>query len=500
MKDSSKKTTLKILASALIVSALSSASAEPQLSGYLENDLELKRLSLELKKAMLSSKSTSIDNGFDIQLSTGTAKFTFSEDESYVKFEPNAKVTVPQASNLTFSTSTKLTSSNKEEEGTTVGDTKFTLSADIISGSLLTRKIALKKAERQVLEATRKLQDYALTAENSYYKQLKELFQASSSIISAQKTMYDDTIDFEEIKAKGYSTASSKYRQSELKVLSDKHSVETKIHDLEHDCAVFASKCNTEYKTGSQPRNFLPKTIPVVEALDILSFDKEKYTKIENAKWNQEIATLTRKADKNFTLSASSGYTIKNSDTKSASEKSQTNDASDTVDVGVEASFSGLSLGAGASIPTDGTAPIYSVTASLKPNSFRKMSIKKKQNALNEEEENIAIQSAMNSYDDDVIDRQTELNDIRWSKKTNTETYDMYVKLEADMARYLKSGVITESEYLNAFANKELYRIKLLIDDINLLIYNNELKLLFCRDDAQTEIPEEAAVLENTKE
>ncbi len=454
--------------------------SQPSLSDYLSNDLELKRLSLELKKTILSSKSTKIDNGIDIQLSTGTATFTFSEDDSYVKFQPSAKLALPQASNLAFTTSTKITKSGQEEDQTQIDDTKFSLSADIISGSLLTRKINLKKAERQVLEARRKLQDYALTAENNYYKQLRSLFETSSSIISSQKTMYDDTIDFEEIKAKGYAESSTKYRQALIDVLSDKHDVETKVHKLERDCAIFASKCNIEFTEGSQPKDFLPTEIPLVEALDILSFDKEDHKKIESARWNQEIAILNRKADKNFSLSASAGYTIKNSDTKSSTDKEK--EASDTVDAGLQATFSGLTVGAGASIPTNGESPVYTLSASLNPNSFRKLSIKKKQNQLNQEEEEIEILNALNSYEEDVISKERSLNDLLWTKETNSETYKMYIKLEEDQKRHLQNGIISESEYLTALANRELYRIKLLMNDIDLIIYNNETKLLFCRD------------------
>ena len=34
-----------------------------------------------------------------------------------------------------------------------------------------------------------------------------------------------------------------------------------------------------------------------------------------------------------------------------------------------------------------------------------------------------------------------------------------------------------------AFANREQYRLQLLINDIDLIIYNNTTKLLFCRDE-----------------
>ncbi|MCR5400367.1 MAG: hypothetical protein K6E78_02080 [Treponema sp.] len=292
--------------------------------------------------------------------------------------------------------------------------------------------------------------------------------------------MYDDTIDFEEIKAKGYAESSTKYRQALIEVLSDKHDVETKVHKLERDCAIFASKCNIEFTEGSQPKDFLPTEIPLVEALDILSFKKEDHKKIESARWNQEIAILNRKADKNFSLSASAGYTIKNSDTKSSTDKEK--EASDTVDAGLQATFSGVTVGAGASIPTNGENPVYTLSASLNPNSFRKLSIKKKQNQLNQEEEEIEILNALNSYEEDVISKERSLNDLLWTKETNTETYKMYIKLEEDQKRHLQNGIISESEYLTALANRELYRIKLLMNDIDLIIYNNETKLLFCGD------------------
>lgn len=471
---------------------ISSLANEFLLENYLANDVELKKLFLEVKKAELSLKSDKIDNGISANLSTGKATFSFSENNSYVKLSPSATFSLPQAQNLSLNVSSDLNISLGGEKnglsgGTNSGknnsssfsDTSISVSADIISGSAITRKIALKKAERNLLEAKRNFQNYALTSENNYYKSLLSLFNLASDITSAQKDMYDDEIDFEEIKALGFSANSAKYRQAELKVLSDKHSIETKIHELEHDCAVFASKCGTTYDSSINPHDFLPSQVPLVESIDILSFKKENYTKIESAKYEQEIAVLTRKADKNFTLGANAGYTFNNS----SSNSSDSENYSDTIDAGLDFGFKGIEIGAGISFPTDGSDSIYTLSATLNPNEIRKAKIKNETNKLDEDKELLEITSAENDYDDDVVDKQTELADINWSKKTDAETYEMYVDLESDLKNYLASGIITESEYLSSFANKELYRIKLIIDDINLIVYNNELKLLFCRDD-----------------
>ena len=126
---------------------------------------------------------------------------------------------------------------------------------------------------------------------------------------------------------------------------------------------------------------------------------------------------------------------------------------------------------------------MYSVSASIKPNVFRNKKITKQTNELTAEQEMLSIQAAEEDYNTAIVDKQTELQSIEWAKETNLETFDMWSNLEKDEKRWFDEGIVKESEYLNAFANRELYRIKLLINKIDLIIYNNSTKLLFCRDE-----------------
>ena len=190
---------------------------------------------------------------------------------------------------------------------------------------------------------------------------------------------------------------------------------------------------------------------------------KNQYVSIEKAVWTYEYNSLERKSVKNVTLSANAGYTLKNSSTASSASRS---DMSDTVDAGATAGLYGLSLGAGVSFPVENPRnPVYSLSASVDPAEFRKARITTEKNGYSEEQDLIAIQSAEEDYDTSVVDQQQSLSDIIWSRQTNAETYE------------------TESESLNAFANREQYRLQLLINDIDLIIYNNTTKLLFCRDE-----------------
>ena len=464
-----------IFLTAAIIFSVSATYAQPSLSSYLNNDLELQRLCLEVKKAELQDKKTSIENGLDITLSTGTATFIANDEGTSISFSPSVKFSAPQVQNLSLAASSQI----KIEDGSDkTADTSISLGIDLISGTALSRKITLLKSERTLLEAKRALQNRALEAEKEYYTELKSLYTTASNITSLQKDMYKDTIDFESVKAKGYATTSASYRQAEMKVISDKHDVEKKIHELEHDCAVFASKCGKEFSEGTNPEDFLPVEIEHDEPVDIKSFDKNCYTKIESARYKQQLAELERLADKNFSLTANAGYTFKNSSTTFSDNAKK----SDTIDTGLNATYKGITLGAGINLPTDGSSPSYTAIASIKPNTFRTASIKEQTNSYNIEEELIALKSAEDDYNTLVVDKQSELNDLLWSKKTNEETFELYSKLTNDMKKLLDQGLVKETEYLNAYANKMSYKFQMLINDIEFIIYNNSIRLLFCRD------------------
>lgn len=445
------------------------AFAEPSFEQYIKNDLELKKLALEVKKETLASESTAIDNGFAIKVSTGTISLYNTGDDINFSFEPSVSATVPHWQNLSLKvdSSVKITEGKNDTE-----NTKIALSLDIISGNNLLRKANLMNADRNVLKAKRNLQDRALSCEKEYYTELKKLFTAFSEITEDKRKLFEDKIDFDDIKAKDYFSSSSKYRLAELKVLSDEHDIKIKTRKLKHDCAVFAVKCSTTFSYDEEIEDFLPKIIENVEPVDVLSFPKETYAKIENAEWTYEYNTIKRKADKNWTLSGNAGYTINNSAS-----------STDTVDVGLETNWKGIGVGASLSFPIEsGTQPVYNLTATVDPNSIRKQKRTKKQQDWTSEQELIDIKKANDDYDTDVVERKQALIDIKWSKKTNAESFDMYDSLEKDMLVNFNEGIVTESEYLSSLTNKENYRIKLLIDNIDLIIYNNETKLLFCRD------------------
>ena len=447
--------------------------AEELLAGWFKNSLDLHDLSCSVEKSILSKDSSYISNGISFEISSGNIVFQFG-DEPYISFTPSAEISLPQIDNLKIGlTSSFDISADKSEK--TVSETSLSLGADIIGNTMETRKIALLKAERSLLEAQRALQNGFLSAETEFYTTLKSLYLTAAKIVDAQKDLYEDKLSFEEIKASGYASTSSKYRLAQMAVMSDEREVAVNQHELERETKIFASKCGLEY-TGNDALDFLPSVIPEKEAVDVCSLSQDNFAETESAVWTHYINGLEREADKAFTLAGSLGYTF---DKEIKNEYKDTLDASLSLDV----LNSGLSVNGGISLPIKDFNPVYSLGFSLDPNRFRLAKIEDRMDEVDSSRENVAIESSKNNYQTAVIAQMSELSDILWSTKTDAEGLEMYTQLEKDQQGYFDRGLITESELRTVQVNKENYRIQSIIDKLNLIIYNNETLSMFTRDE-----------------
>lgn len=452
-------------------SCFASETAENLLRAYLKNSLTLLKLSSQVENQILENQSVKIENGFNIQLSTGNVQVEF-QDSPKISFSPSVSFEFPQADNLSLTISSDF---DIDGENSSVSNTSFSLSADIYSNSMATRKISLEKAERNLLEIQRELQNGFLSVETEFYTSLKSLYELASNVELAQNDLYEDALDFEKIKAQGYNSGSSTYRLAQMKVLSDQYKVEQYQHSLLSEVKIFAVKCDVEF-LSDDVWAFLPFEIPQVEAVDIDSFKKEDFADIENAVWTYQINQKTRDSDKSFSVKANAGYTFDN--------EISSNNYADTVDGGTSFTWndSGLTANLGVSVPISNLNPIYKFGISVVPNQFRLAKISNQQKELEAEQEKISIQSAENDYETTLISQKSELDDIQFNKEKNKETFELYNQLEKDMSIYYERGLISESEYKSAQTNKENYRIQCLINDIELIIYNNKTKQLFNRD------------------
>ena len=448
-------------------------SLEKLLSGYLSNDMQLRELSIEMKRTLLENEISGIQNGFSFKISTGTITFVLGSD-AYVKFTPSLSLALPETRNLNISLSSSILFDSLDSTDT-FSNTSLKASIDIISNSAKEREIEKIKTQRKILEAKRNLQNGFLNAETEFYKTLQSLYQMQAKIVTLEKNLYDDKLTLEQLTAQGYRSNSTKYRTASMNVKSDENDIKIQTRELNRETHIFAAKCGVE-TDFENPADFLPDDIPEVSPVSIRDFSSDNYVKTESAKWTQYINSLEREADSAITLKGNAGFTFNNERT-----------SSHTVDLGSDFTWNntGLTVSAGANLPvgSDSFTPVFTLGISVDPNAFRTVDLNNQIRDLEIEKENNDITNAQTAFRTAVVAQRTELSNLQWEKSTYAESLDMYTTLEADMAKYYKQGYVTQSEYKSSQVNKENYRIKCIINRIDFLIYNNSTKALFVRDD-----------------
>ena len=127
----------------------------------------------------------------------------------------------------------------------------------------------------------------------------------------------------------------------------------------------------------------------------------------------------------------------------------------------------------------DSSYPAITLSMSLTPNTFRKNSISKKQDALTEEQELLAIETAEAEYETKVVETQQKLDSLLWEQKTIEQNIEMYEALEKDMAEMYKKGFTSESDYLSTKTSLDSYLIKKVMNQIELIMYNDDVVMNF---------------------
>lgn len=466
-----------IICSLIFLIGISPAGAseylDTLLAGYLSHDLDLQNLSSQLKKTILENQITTISNGFSFKLSSGTVNFTTGDDWSVV-FTPSATFAIPAAKNLEISTSAKLLFDAKDSTDV-FENSSIKMKIDIISNEGKNKEITVLRSERKVLEAKRALQNGFVKTEKKFYEKIKSIFEMASKILTLEKSLYDNQLSLDVLRAQGYAASSTKYKTAQMNVKNDQFEIDVQRRAMEREVKIFCAECGVKYDFNS-PLDFLPSDIPDVAPVSVDSFSPENFLELENAMWNQYINNSEREAKSNVSLKANAGFTFKN-------EKTKTN----TVDLGTDFSWNetGLVVSAGTNLPvgTDSFAPVFTLGLSFDPNALKIAKANSQIVELDSEQENLAIKNARIAFGMSAVAQKTSLENIEWEKEMCKESYEMYSSLESEMARYYKQGYISLTEYKNAQVNKENYRIKMLINKLNAIIYNDETVMLFARDD-----------------
>lgn len=448
---------------------LSLIPTEKLLLSYIKRDIDLTKASLDFQRQVIQNEITTLQNGFSINLSTGSIRFTnIGTDNISISFSPSIEASIPQAANLDIYLKGDFGFQSKDFFSENIS---LSATVDILSSSQKERQIKKYESERSLLQAQRNLQEKALQSEKKFYNEIRNLINSIDSIVKKKNELYEEQIELEKVKLQGYSKTSVTYRRIEMSVLSLIHELESERHSLIYEYELFYKKCGEDLQIEDEilVTDLLPTDIFEVPLKEFSNFEKEKFKEIDNAKWNKKINELKRAANINYSLDANAGYTINNKNTNS-----------NTVDFGVKGGFGGVEIGLGTNIPfMKDKSPSFSVSASVNPNTFKNNKLQDKIENISVQEDQIQLNNARINYGTSFAEKKNEFENLEWEKKSIEENLGLSISQEESLLNWFKQGVITESEYLSAKNNVQSYSIKLLLNYINRIIYNNELAQLF---------------------
>lgn len=468
-----KKRPLTVLCSVfLLASSLSAQSTyDSLLTGYFDNDMRMKELNISVQQAEISYQKTCINNEMTYQLSTGSMSLDFGKDSFGVSIRPEASLTIPEKDNLSLTASAPV--SVKTSNGTTttsLNDASITVQKDIISTADETTAINMEKAERTLQEAYRSMNSRKIALEKEFLSSLKSLFSSRQSVLKAQTTLIEKQDAINTLKIQGYLETSSKYRSAVLAEKSAARKLEEAERSFDASLANFAEKCGVD----AESIDLTTIVIPDEELLVITDFDAASYSDLESAQWKHYINGRSRANKSDLTLSANAGVGL------SASTDDRV-DTTASVKGGVSATYKGLTASANLSVPigSDQKSTSLSLSLSWKPSTQRTKALDEQSDALTALQEELSIEQAQSSFEDQVESYETKRDNLLWQLEEETDEVEMYKALADDMKKWYDQGYIAESEYKNALTQYEDALAALQSTKIDFLTYNRDVQALF---------------------
>lgn len=456
--------------------SLSALDFSRLLTGYAENDIELKELDVKLRRALLAEQKTVGENTVNLALSTGTMTFAADGKNTSVSLSPEMKLTLPSLNNTEIKADipSSLQTADGSVSKSQLSQAGVSLSTDIVSSAKNVRNLANEKARRTTELARRAVKNRLLQVEKNFWTQLRALYTQAAAAAKAQDSLLSSKKELASVQTQGYETASSKYRSAELKVKTDEHELEKKQRELANALSEFALTCGLSASDISD-LPLVPDEAVHKPLLCVADFDKARYVKTEQAKWNSEYAKKARSSEKNFSLRASAGYAY-------TGTVASTNGIN-TLSTGLISSWKGVSAAAGVSFPVETPEkPKFNLSFGWDMNKHKSADFTQKDGLYAAELEDFSLQAAKKEADRQIRLFTVKAEDLEWQRKKNAEELDLAKNLYQDTQKWYKDGIVFADDVLKAKSAYESLLYKANGTELDCLIYNIDVTLLFVND------------------
>ncbi|MDC7228501.1 MAG: hypothetical protein PQJ61_17195 [Spirochaetales bacterium] len=448
-------------------------SIEFYLAGYLENNIDLQQLMLDVEEADAELYELYVENGVNVEISTGSSTLTFSESDVEIAASPSVSVTIPNANNTSITTTVPLTVTLGDSTGTSLDDAGVSLSTEIISSTADENLLTKEEYQRAVTEAEQAVETKKISLQVDFWDDVRDIYTADQTMKTDADELYDNKIALDTIIAQGYAESSSIYRTAQLELKESEFTVQKDERDLQKLLGDFAVSC------GLSPNSITE--LPVIDEnyfnIELVSFDnyrRENFIDLEDVVWDHEYNERLRDAESDFSLSLDAGYGY------SASYGSIATEAENEVSTGLTTSYKGLSTSIGVSTKLeDPDEPSITFSFSYDFGTAELEDVYDIMDEIDEKGELLDIESAIESWVEYRQDAFSEKATLEWTREQNAEQLALYKEMYEDSQKWFESGDIPETDLLQAENSYETKLDDSIITIIDCITYNIEIEELF---------------------
>lgn len=442
-------------------------SFESLLESYLSTDRTYKEVALQYEQALLAFQKTQIQNTFNFSFSTGSAQFDIDKDGSRLSFSPSLSLDIPELQNTRLEAKTSLKVPIQDDSSFGVNNASLSLSTDLISSAKKNRELTLKKARESLDEAKRKKDSKSLSLKKEFLQALKSLFSLQTNLLTQEENALTKERDLALLKAQGFEEASAKYRLAYLSWQTALRTYEEAKRSFEKELLDFSKRCAVD-------RVDINIKIPNEALFSIHDFSKTEFSTIRSSLLSYENNRLLNEAKTPFQLGFNAAYGF------SQLEKKDEIEIKNNLSTGISFKKGGLSASFGLQNDLD-DLDILGFTFSL-GYSFSEQKLSKlsgEEDFLQEKILALAIENAESIYESALIEKDKQKDDLLWQLSKTKEHESLYANLADDMKSWFEKGIISETEYKQAVANHLKAGTELRIAEIDCLVYNIDIALLF---------------------
>ena len=465
---------------------------QKMLEERLKEDSQYKTLQLQLEITegdLQKAKNSSIAN---LELGISDAKATISKEKARqgFSFNPYVNFSLPIYNN----TGLRLSSPFSKMGDAKITAFNLTAFTELYGVSRSEQKLLLSIAQDKVDEALKECKRASKYVEKKLLKDIKDVLTSYLDALDKNLKEVQAQVAHNQLKVQGYLDSSAKVRTSRLTLLGAER-------DLRQATFTFETKYKRFLKSSGIDDSFLEgkeellqdkdvemmlenlySTLPKENIIDMASFTQDEYLSLKREKRAYEVNKLKDELSINpVTVTGEAGFsTLKKTFDSSLLPQDPVSEHSFGASVNLK--MPGTKIMTGLDFPLDpkrrGDVQ-FKFGFAINPIEIWNYTITKKNVGINDKINKLKLKEKMEEFDTFFVELNTKKNYFEWQKLKTQEELTVYRENRDESEVYLKRGLISSFEKMEAELEYKKAFIRDFSSQIDVNSFNIETSLMF---------------------